>query len=246
MRMLLIKGGGIVMKRCRNFVLLVLFFLNGWVIAQTAGQVLDNFKAGYKKSKNFTADFVETTIHGTNKGTSNGHLSFSKPNLLRQNYFDQENPNKIVQTIVLDGEFSWSYTPLLNQVNKMTWSNPNRKELLPGIGFSLENLEANYNHRLKGDKLAKERGFYRLELTPKPHLLAQHGNQANIHEKIELLIDSKNWLPVQFGYYSTNTNNNNISATITLKNIQRNLPLSADLFKFTIPKGAEVIDISPE
>ena len=39
MRMLLIKGGGIVMKRCRNFVLLVLFFLNGWVIAQTAGQV---------------------------------------------------------------------------------------------------------------------------------------------------------------------------------------------------------------
>ena len=189
---------------------------------------------------------METTIHGTNKGTSNGHLSFSKPNLLRQNYFDQENPNKIVQTIVLDGEFSWSYTPLLNQVNKMTWSNPNRKELLPGIGFSLENLETNYNHRLKGDKLAQERGFYRLELTPKPHLLAQHGNQANIHEKIELLIDSKNWLPVQFGYYSTNTNNNNISATITLKNIQRNLPLSADLFKFTIPKGAEVIDISPE
>jgi len=67
-----------------------------------------------------------------------------------------------------------------------------------------------------------------------------------MHETIELLINSKNWLPVQFGYYSTNTNSNNVSATITLKNIKRDLPLSANLFKFIIPKGAEVIDISPE
>jgi len=234
------------MKRCRNFVLILSFFCNGWVIAQTANQVLENFKEEYRKSKNFTADFVETTIHGTNKGTSNGQLSFSKPNLLRQDYFNQEDSSEIVQTIVLDGEYSWSYTPLLNQVNKMTWSNPDRKELLPGIGFSLENLEANYNHQLKDDKLAEEKGFHRMELTPKPHLLAQPGNQATIHETIELLIDSKNWLPVQFGYYSTSADSNNVSATITLKNIKRDLPLSANLFKFIIPKGAEVIDISPE
>ncbi|SVB08446.1 uncharacterized protein METZ01_LOCUS161300, partial [marine metagenome] len=82
------------MKRCRNVVLILSFFCNGWVIAQTASQVLENFKEEYRKSKNFTADFVETTIHGTNKGTSNGQLSFSKPNLLRQDYFNQEDSSK--------------------------------------------------------------------------------------------------------------------------------------------------------
>ena len=85
-----------------------------------------------------------------------------------------------------------------------------------------------------------------MELTPKPHLLIQQGDQATIRETIELLIDSKNWLPVQFGYYSNSANSNNVSAIITLKNIKRDLPLSTDLFKFIIPKGAEVIDISPE
>ena len=234
------------MKQCFKFVLILSFICNGLVIAQTADQILKNFKNEYRKSKNFTADFVETTIHGTNKGTSNGRLTFSKPNLLRQDYLNQEDSSEIVQTIVLDGKYSWSYTPLLNQVNKMIWTDPDRKELLPGIGFSLENLEANYNYQLKDDKLAKEKGFYRMELTPKPHLLIQQGDQATIHETIELLIDSKNWLPVQFGYYSNSANSNNVSAIITLKNIKRDLPLSADLFKFIIPKGAEVIDISPE
>lgn len=234
------------MKQCSKFALILSLLCNSWVTAQTADQVLKNFKEEYRKSKNFTADFVETTIHGTNKGTSNGRLTFSKPNLLRQDYLNQKDSSEIVQTIVLDGKYSWSYTPLLNQVNKMTWTNPDRKELLPGLGFSLENLEDNYNHQLKTDKLAAEKGFHRMELTPKPHLLVQQGNHATINETIELLIDSKNWLPVQFGYYSTSTDNNNVSAIITLKNIKRDLPLSTDLFKFTIPKGAEVIDISPE
>ena len=49
MRMLLIKGGGIVMKRCHNFVLVVSFFLNGWVIFLVTPTLLEKQQKQWKR-----------------------------------------------------------------------------------------------------------------------------------------------------------------------------------------------------
>ena len=86
--------------------------------ADTVEKVFQNFKAAYEKSKNFSADFEETTLQAGNKSVARGRLMFSKPNLLRKAYVSHKDPTQLAQLIVLDGEYSWAYTPVLSQVNK--------------------------------------------------------------------------------------------------------------------------------
>ena len=153
-----------------------------FVHAYTAEEVFDQFKLAYEKSVNFAADFEETTIRNTNKGIARGRISFSKPNLLRQEYVSQEDPDNIVQLIILDGKFSWSYTPFLNQVNRMKIEDPKQKELIPGIGISLEGTEQNYQINLVLDEAAQKKDIYQLELKPKPHLIAKNDDGSSVSE----------------------------------------------------------------
>ena len=75
--------------------------------ADTIENVFQNFKAAYEKSKNFSAEFEETTLRAGNRSTARGRLMFSKPNLLRKKYVSHRDPTQLAQLIVLDGEYSW-------------------------------------------------------------------------------------------------------------------------------------------
>ena len=221
--------------------LLVITVSNG--AADTIEKVFQNFKAAYEKSKNFSAEFEETTLQAGNKGVARGRLMFSKPNLLRKEYVSQKDPTQLAQLIVLDGEYSWSYTPLLNQVNKMKWGRSNRKELLPGLGTSLDEAAQKFNMELVPDEVANPKGIYRIKLTPKPQV--PPNLQANTpREIIEIWVKSDNWLPVQFGYQTESDEQGSISVIVAFANIQRDIKMDADSFKFVIPDGAEVIDLS--
>ena len=213
--------------------------------ADTIENVFQNFKAAYEKSKNFSADFEETTLQAGNKSIARGRLMFSKPNLLRKEYVSHKNPTQLAQLIVLDGEYSWAYTPLLNQVNKMKWGRSNRKELLPGLGASLDEAAQKFNMELVPDEAANPKGIYRIKLTPKAQMSPDV--EANIpREIIEIWVKSDEWLPVQFGYQSESNQEGNISVIVAFTNIQRDLEMDTELFKFVIPDGAEIIDISAE
>ena len=231
----------------RFYFLYVLIFLstinpsNGY--ADTIDKVFQNFKAAYEKSNNFSADFEETTLRAGNKSIARGRLMFSKPNLLRKAYVSHRDPTQLAQLIVLDGEYSWSYTPLLSQVNKMKWGRANRKELLPGLGASLDEAAEKFSMELVPDEVANPKGIYRIKLIPKPQL--PPNLQANApREIIEIWVKSDEWLPVQFGYQTESDNEGSVSVIVAFAKIQRDIEMDPDLFKFVIPEGAEVIDLS--
>ena len=217
----------------------------GNVSADTVDEVFQNFKAAYEKSKNFSADFEETTLRAGNKSVARGRLVFSKPNLLRKEYVSQRDPTQLAQLIILDGEYSWSYTPLLSQVNKMKWSRSNRKELLPGVGASLDEAAEQFNMTLAPDEVANPKGIYRIKLTPKSQIPPDaEAGAIPPREIIEIWVRSDEWLPVQFGYQSQGDDESNMSVIVSLANIQRDRKIDADSFKFVIPDGVEVIDLS--
>lgn len=211
--------------------------------ADTIEEVFHNFKAAYERSKNFSADFEETTLRAGNKSIARGRLLFSKPNLLRKEYVSHKDPAQLAQLIILDGEYSWSYTPLLSQVNKMKWGRANRKELLPGLGTSLDEAAEKFDMQLVPDEVANPKGIYRIKLTPKPQMPAA-SNTNEPREIIEIWVRSDEWLPVQFGYQTESQDEGNISVIVAFAKIQRDIEMDADSFKFVVPADAEVIDLS--
>ncbi len=221
--------------------LLVISITDG--TADTIENVFQNFKAAYEKSKNFSADFEETTLRAGNKSIARGRLMFSQPNLLRKEYVSHRDPTQLAQLIVLDGEYSWSYTPLLSQVNKMKWGRANRKELLPGLGASLDEAAEKFNMELVPDEVANPKGIYRIKLLPKPQL-SPNAETNTPREIIEIWVKSDNWLPVQFGYQTEDESEGSISVIVAFANIQRDIEMDLDSFKFVIPDGVEVIDLS--
>ena len=231
----------------RLYFLYILMFLllitvsNG--TADTIEKVFQNFKAAYEKSKNFSAEFEETTFRAGNKSIARGRLMFGKPNLLRKTYVSHKDPTQLAQLIVLDGEYSWSYTPLLSQVNKMKWGGSYRKELYPGLGASLDEAAEKFNMELVPDEVANPKGIYRIKLVPKSQMPPNTAPNTP-REIIEIWVKSDNWLPVQFGYQTEDDNEGSISVIVAFAKIQRDIEMDANLFKFVIPDGVEVIDLS--
>ncbi len=215
---------------------------DGTSAAYTVDEIFQNFKAAYDTSENFSANFEETTLFADKRNVARGRLVFGKPNLFRKEYVDRRDASKVVQLTILDGEYGWTYTPLLNQVNKMKWDQE-RQELVPGIGASLGDVKKNYDMALIPDEVANPKGVYQIRLTPKPHLVRDEVRDKG-KETIEIWVKAGEWLPVQFGYVTELTDGTSQSIIVALTQIERDKPLAPELFKFVVPKDAEVIDLS--
>ena len=239
-----------------SLVLLCLCFVNiGYTY--TVDEVFMNFKTAYSKCKNFSADFEETTLYKTRKSVSRGRFTFGTPNLLNMEYVSPRDPNKVVKTIVLDGEYAWSYTPILNEVNKQKMQNPQRREVLPGTGATLEELSKNWNMKLVPDEAANKKGIYQIHLTPKPELLNINVKKSEIDKDIqkkqegggvkeilEIWVNESEWFPVQFGYVTVYEDGSRRSVVMKLSKIERDKKLPPEIFTFVTPKDAEIIDLS--
>lgn len=229
----------------------------------TVEEIYNNFKTAYEKSKNFSAEFEEITLFKTRKSVSSGRFMFGKPNLLRKEFLAPKNPDRIIKTIVLDGTHVWSYVPLYNQVNKTKLEQSQRRELLPGMGASLEDVPLHWNMKLVPDEAANAKGVYQIQLTlkiqankktpnksskatsedsspPPPDIV----NDGTVNEIIEIWVKEGEWLPVQFGYTVEHADGSRTNVITKLSKIERDTKLPTDLFKFNIPKNAEVIDFS--
>jgi outer membrane lipoprotein-sorting protein len=202
----------------------------------------------YEKSKNFSAEFEEITLYKTRKSVTHGRFTFGKPNLLRKEYISRNDANQVIKTILLDGSFAWSYARMLNQVNKKRLTNAQRHELLPGIGASLEDVSKNWDIKLVPDEAANAKGVYQIQLTEKDRLVngtvKKTSSNGNVKEILEIWVKQGEWLPVQFGYVVEYEDGSRRSVITKLSKIERDKKLPSNVFKFVIPKGAEVIDLS--
>lgn len=216
----------------------------------TVDEVFNNFRAVYEKCQNFSAEFEETGLYKTHKSISYGRFTFGIPNLLHMEYVAAKDKEKIVKTVVLDGKYVWSYVPLLNEVNKQKLQNPDKREILPGTGASLEDLSKNWDMKLVPDTAAQAKGFHLMQLTPKPGLFNKKSDKANSSQErkaqIEIWVKEGEWFPVQFGYITLFEDGSRRSVIIKLSNIKRDQKLPPNIFKFVLPKDAEVIDLSSD
>ncbi len=239
------RGRGRILRKPSHFekwlvAVILLFLLSAnRVYPQTVDEIFHNFKTAYEKSENFSANFEETTLFANKKSVARGRFIFRRPNLLRKEYVDRKDTSKVVQLTVLDGEYGWTYTPILNQVNKMKLNNPERRELFPGIGASLENVQQNYDMALIPDEFANPKGIHHIELQPKLHMVS-----TNAQETLQIWVKTGEWLPVQFGYETRFEDGTRQSVIVKLTQIERDKQLARDLFRFVVPEDAEVIDLS--
>ena len=205
---------------------------------QNVDEIFQNFKQAYDKSDNFSANFEETTLFANKKSVARGRIVFRKPNLLRREYVGRKDASKVLQITVFDGKYGWTYTPTLNQVNKMKLDNP-KGQLFPGIGASLEDFEAIYDMVLVPDEFANPKGVHNIEFTPKKDFA-----NPNVKEKFQIWVKSDGWLPVQVGHEIELEDGSRQSAIVKFSDIKRDKELAPDLFKFVVPKDAEVINLS--
>ena len=206
--------------------------------SQNVDEIFQNFKQAYDKSDNFSANFEETTLFANTKSVARGRIVFRKPNLLRREYVSRRDASKVIQVTVFDGEYGWTYTPTLNQVNKMKLDNP-KGQLFPGIGASLDDFEKMYDMALVPDEFANPKGVHNIEFTPKKGL----ANPA-AKEKFQIWVKSDGWLPVQVGHEIELEDGSRESAIVKFSEIKRDKKLAPDLFKFVVPEDAEVINLS--
>ena len=228
--------------RFQNFLLVVSLLSLVFVSSahpQNVDEIFQNFKQAYEKSDNFSANFEETTLLANNqKSVARGRIVFRKPNLLRREYVGRKDASKVIQITVFDGKYGWTYTPTLNQVNKMKLDNP-KGQLFPGIGASLDDFELMYDMVLVPDEFANPKGIHNIEFTPKKDFA-----NPDVKEKFQIWVKSDGWLPVQVGHEIELEDGSRQSAIVKFSEIKRDKELAPDLFKFVVPKDAEVINLS--
>ena len=210
--------------------ILLKLIVSDTAFALDAKQIAGSFRKKYESMKNFNADFEQTSIVADSKRVAKGKLNFQKPNLLRQEYSDPANPEKMTQLIVSTGKTIWSYTPLINQAIKHRQG----MELMPGFGQSLENVEKNYSLSLVADELAEKSGVHVIELVPK----GQDANPNAVFDVLRVWIRDADSMPVQFMYKD---NKNKTTFILSFKNIKINEKLDELTFKFEAPKGVQII-----
>jgi outer membrane lipoprotein carrier protein len=179
---------------------------------------VDQFKAFLETTKNARGSFAQSVAgkSGRKPQQSAGFFAFARPGKFRWSY---EKPYQ--QLLVSDGHKLWSYDPDLNQVTV--------RKLGQALGSSPAGL-------LSGDSLEDNfvlkdggtvDGFEFVDATPK----AQDGTFERVRigfkEKLPRVMEVRD----NFGQ----------TTTLLLNQFEVNAALSADVFRFTPPKGADVV-----
>ena len=195
-----------------------LFFLSLPVSAHA--EATDKLKTFIAATRSGQADFSQTVLdkNGKRIQSASGTMQFVRPGKFRWAYH-----KPYEQIIVGDGAKFWLYDVELNQVtvrklDAALGSSP--AALLAGNN----EIESSFSLKDSGDK----EGLEWLEATPK--------TQDTSFEKIRMAFNVQSELVVMelqdsFGH----------NTVLRFSNIQRNPQLSPQLFKFTPPKGADVL-----
>ncbi|MGH8126788.1 MAG: outer membrane lipoprotein chaperone LolA [Gammaproteobacteria bacterium] len=185
--------------------------------AMTPAQRLDHL---FSQTRTLSAHFSET-VQNANAATvkqSSGTLAISKPGRFRWNY---EKPYK--QLIVADGEKLWLYDPGLEQVTVR----PETRALAAGPAALLAGT-SKVEDQFKVTDAGTHDGLHWVSLAPlnaESDYTAMRVGLDSSGQLKELQLDSK------LGQ----------TTRIVFSDLKRNTKLDADLFKFTPPKGADVV-----
>lgn len=189
--------------------------------AISAKDIVKQVQNKYKKTEDIQSNLEEVFLW---KLTQNQDTVRGKIYLKKENYFRIETTT---QVIVTDGRQVWTYSPINNQTVIDNFRPTEEKFLPQQFIFS---FSKDYRAELGGEEEIEGKKCYVLLLQPlKEHLIVK---QAKVW------ID-KEWITRRVQYTDVNDN----LTTYIFRNIQFNVKLKRELFKFESPSGTEIIDM---
>ncbi len=207
------------------FILLLLGPLPGSAFALDASAIVDAIQKQYDATDTFQARFVQTSylkILGQSQ-KAEGSVSIKKPGKMK---WDYKAPDR--QILVSNDQGLWLYLPDEKQVTKMKvqsiYSSNTPALFLAGRGKLTKSFTVG--------KVTEESGLYVAELIPR--------NRAQNLSKMVLLADKKNYQIVGARVYDNLGN----KTEMIFSDIRTNPNLEKELFRFEVPKGVELIDLT--
>ncbi|HEY4707564.1 MAG TPA: outer membrane lipoprotein chaperone LolA [Thermodesulfobacteriota bacterium] len=193
----------------------------GLASAEEVAEIVAKLQKSYEAISTVTASFTqETSSRGMKAAqTAKGKVWFKKPGKMRWEYTVPEG-----DLIVSDGKKIWLYQPDLNQViEKEIDSSATRltTDFLSGIGDITKDFKVSL--------ASSEAGSYRLSLVPREE-------QPNI-KRLTLEVDKTSFVIKKTAVVDNFGN----ETRVELKDIKTNASVQDKLFKFSAPKGAQVV-----
>jgi outer membrane lipoprotein carrier protein len=188
----------------------------------TAKQVADHIQRRYEMIDDAVAQFEQHVKFGFSsiEQTFVGTLTMKKPNRYR---IESEH-----QTIVTDGITVWAYSETNHQVIIDKYKE-NQNSISPEV-FML-NLPSNYYGALIGEESFKSLKCIVLKLTPK--------DDRSFIKSVKIWVDEQNWMVHKIFIVDVNET----ETTYVVKDIKLNSNIREKVFIFSVPDGADVVDL---
>jgi outer membrane lipoprotein carrier protein len=192
-----------------------------------SGTILTNAATAYGKVKTLRADFIqkrENPLLGS-RTTSRGTIYQKRPDRFLMKFTQPAG-----DVIVSDGRYFWVYYPSADR--RQVLRAPASDDGAGGVDLQAQFLGdpvKRFRNTFHGIEQLNDRSAYVLTLVP-------HGNVG--YKNLKVWVDSKDWLVRRFVL----TENNGVVQEFVLSKLSLNVPLSNDLFRFTPPQGAVIID----
>ena len=194
--------------------------------AQTAETIIDRAVAAYSRLNSMRAEFKQTLTNPLtgNSQTTTGVIVRKKPNLLSINFDTGDR-------VAADGSNLWVYLPssVPGQVIRMPYTGANASGVDPAEQF-LNSPRTRFNLTSGGSANVGGRSTHIVTLTPK------RANAAFTSAKV--WIDDADSSIRQFDVETAN----GLKRHVIITSFTANPAVSASSFRFTVPKGAKVVD----
>ncbi len=179
----------------------------------------DNLSNLLGSFKSMTAQFQQVVSGGKGKATqhNSGQMALQRPGKFR---WEVMSPN--AQLLIADGRYIWIYDKDLQQASRQNLDSSNANSPASLLSGSVEDLENRFNVTTM-DKGAGEW----FQLTPK--------NNNDLFKSIQLHFSNGKLVDMQL------QDNLGSHTNFHFQNVVINPSLSPSLFKFTKPKGVEII-----
>lgn len=194
--------------------------------AQTAETTIDRAVAAYARLNSMRAEFRQTLTNpltGTTQATS-GELIRRKPNLMSISFNNGDR-------VAADGSTLWVYLPssVPGQVIRVPYTGGNAGSVDPADQF-LDSPRTRYTITLGGAATIGGRATRVLSLVPK--------RKNDVVARAKLWIDDQDYSLRQFEVESAN----GLKRKVVITSFTANPQLDRSKFRFTVPRGAKVVD----
>lgn len=191
----------------------------------TLDEIIERMQNKYEETKNFKADFTQTSILKSikQKQVSRGQVFIKKPGMMRWEYGEPD-----AQLIVSDGKVIWFYVPADKQVMMSKVNGASDSYTLNVFLSGIGKLRDAFKIEFESEEMIPQ-SQYLLRLTPKK----SHPNLR----RLVIGINKEDFKVETSSIYDIYGN----QTTVSFSNIEMNKEMSEDIFHFEIPNGVRVI-----